>query len=276
MNPQNFVNRNDGAPVRAGIQAIEVAAPLLRVLAQAQQPMALAALASAAGMARSKAHKYLASLIRIGLASQEAVGGRYKLGPFALELGLAAMRELDELEHAQATINGLRHDLDLTASAAVWTNRGPAIVRCAQTPYLPDSMRLGTVFPLLSSSFGRVFAAFLDREYTQALIEAELMDRNGPAAVAGLRTWDDVDVLLDKVRTDGISIMQSVVAPGIDAISAPVFDQRNGIVAAIAVVGVRGRFDAAENGAAAKAVAAAAGQLSKRLGAHGTPGSAAD
>src|SRR5476649_1673483 len=75
-----------------GIQSIEIGISLLRILADARGALPLTAIAAAAGMALGKAHKYLASFIRSGLVIQSETGGRYDLGAFALDLGLAAMR----------------------------------------------------------------------------------------------------------------------------------------------------------------------------------------
>jgi DNA-binding IclR family transcriptional regulator len=138
------------------------------------------------------------------------------------------------------------------------------MVRWAQSPYITDALRLGTVFPLLTSTFGRVFAAYLDRRYTDELIRAEL----GRGA-AGIKTMKQVDRLLAEVRREGLAIAHSVVAPGVDAISAPVFDHTGGIVASIALAGLQGRLDTSRTGTAARTLSAAAADLSALLGARG-------
>ena len=61
----------------AGIQSVEVSASLLRALAENAGPMTLTSLAKLARMSLSKAHKYLASFIRIGLVRQDNATGRY-------------------------------------------------------------------------------------------------------------------------------------------------------------------------------------------------------
>jgi hypothetical protein len=81
---------------RQGIQSIEVGVPLLRVLADHGAPMMLRDLAKAAGMPAAKAHRYLVSFVRTGLVIQDAnQSGRYDLGHFALDLGLASLARLD-------------------------------------------------------------------------------------------------------------------------------------------------------------------------------------
>jgi DNA-binding IclR family transcriptional regulator len=256
-------------PSSAGIQSIEVGIPLLHALARARSAQALTALAAAVGMTPGKAHKYLSSFIRCGLVTQSEAGGRYDLGPFALELGLAAMRRLDVMDLAQAALDELRDRVGTTVSMAVWANRGPTIVRWAETPDIMSlTIRIGTVMPLLTSSFGRIFAAYLDRRLTQDLIRSEIADPKGPAARAGLRTLRDVDKLLAEFRAHRMSVAVNLVDPGRAAICAPVFEHGNRMVAAISVVGVAGRLDTAWEGKPARALAATVSGLSRRLGAQ--------
>lgn len=268
------VNRLDPQHERTstGIQSIEIGIPLLRILADARGALPLSAIAAAAGMAPGKAHKYLASFIRSGLVTQSETGGRYDLGAFALDLGLAAMRRMDVMLIAQTALDDLRDRLDTTVSMAVWANHGPTIVRWAETPNIMSlTIRIGTVMPLLTSSFGRIFAAFLDRRLTQEIMNSELADPAGAAAKAGLRSLADVEAMLAEVRAHRMSLAVDLVDPGRAALSAPVVDHSNRMVAAISVIGAQGRLDVDRNGKPALELAMAADRLSRRLGAQASP-----
>jgi len=251
----------------AGIQSVEVGASLLRVLAETSGPITLTNLARKARMSLSKAHKYLASFIRIGLVRQDSATGRYMLGRFAAELGFAALRNIDVVEIAQETLDRLRDRIDTTAALSVWGSQGATVVRKALN-LQPVSLlvQLGTVTPLLTSSTGRVFAAYLDRRKTKPLIERELADRKGAAARAGLRTMGDVEKLLAKVRKDGMAVAVGLMHPGVVGMSAPIFDIDGDIVATINLAGVDGITDARPQSAAGRALRAAAADLSHQLG----------
>lgn len=254
----------------AGIQSIEVGAPLLSALVEAPGPLTLTALAEAAGMTRSKAHKYLASFGRVGLVAQNPLTGRYTIGRLAVELGFAALRRLDMVEMAQEALDDLRDRLDMTTSLTIWANHGPTIVRRAENRQSVSLVvQLGTVLPLLTSSNGRIFAAYLDRRTTRDLIAAELSAPNGPAAKAGLRTTTDVDALIAKVRRDGIASAPGTVHAGIVGISAPVFDHTGTVVAALTVVGVDGMYDTSPKREPALTLGRTAAALSHRLGLRG-------
>jgi DNA-binding IclR family transcriptional regulator len=250
-----------------GIQSVEVSAALLRALAETSGPMTLTSLAKQARMSLSKAHKYLASFIRIGLVRQDSVSGRYMLGRFAAELGFAAMRNIDVVEIAQETLDSLRDRLDTTAALSVWGSQGPTVVRKALN-LQPVSLlvQLGTVTPLLTSSTGRVFAAYLDRRKTKSMIERELADRKGAAARSGLRSMADVEKLLAKVRKDGMAVAVGLMHPGVIGMSAPVFDIDGDVIATVNLAGMDGIMDTRPTSAARRALRAAAADLSHQLG----------
>jgi DNA-binding IclR family transcriptional regulator len=257
-----------GANGSTGIQSIEVGAPLLTALVAAPGPLTLTALAAAAGMTRSKAHKYLASFGRVGLVAQNPITGRYTIGRLAIELGFAALRRMDMVEIAQEALDDLRDRLDMTASLTIWANHGPTIVRRAENRQsISLVVQLGTVLPLLTSSNGRIFAAYLDRRVTQELIDAELAVPKGPAAKAGLRGPADVDVLVAKVRRHAIASAAGTVHAGVIGISAPVFDHSKSLVAALTVVGVDGMYDLSPVRDPSLTLAKTAAALSQRLGA---------
>jgi len=252
---------------QVGIQAAEVAVVFLRALLDARGPATLTALATSTGLAPSKTRKYLASLVRTGLASQEGSGGKYLLGPLALELGFAALRQLDVLELAQPVLNRLREEVGTTASLMIWSERGPVLVRWAQTDYQVFPIRPGTVFPVLSSAPGRVFATWMAETATRDLIKAELADPEGQAVALGLHEMEDVQRMTDDIRRTGVATIHSVLAP-VDVVCAPVFDHGNSIVAAIALVGFHGQaFDADPAGPLAHRLLEACDTLSRHLGA---------
>ncbi len=108
-----------------GIQSVEVAGDLIHALIQADGPLKLADLAQRAGMPSAKAHRYLVSLMRVGLARQDAATSRYDLGPVAFQLGLKGFSRFEPLQVAEATLHTLVDQVGETAALAVWGRKGP-------------------------------------------------------------------------------------------------------------------------------------------------------
>lgn len=250
----------------AGIQSIEVGLPLLAELAESHKPVSLSELARRVGMPASKAHKYMTSFIRAGMVEQHPVSGYYDLGPLALWLGLAALRRTDVVETALATMNQLRDVLNQTISLTVWMQSGPTIVRLAESSRAVSvTVRVGSVLPVLGSSSGPLFAAFMPPRQTQPRIAQELVERSAVLAGLGISGEQDVLPFLDKVRARGLMRSEGTVLPGVSGLSAPVFNHE-GIVATLTIVAVQADIDLSWDGEAAQLLRSSAAALSARLG----------
>ncbi|HEY8580936.1 MAG TPA: IclR family transcriptional regulator [Beijerinckiaceae bacterium] len=246
------------APERRRIQSVSVGFRLVRALEAAGRPMTLTQLAAAAGMATSQAHLYLASYVHEGLVRQDESTSRYELGPYALQLGLAALRGLDVLALAREELERLRERSEESAHFSVWTERGPCIVLNVDGARpLPFSSRIGFILPPLNSATGRVFLAHLPARETAPVL-----------AAAGAGAPDDpgVAALLDDVRRAGFSYTSSMVNTGLAAVSAPVFDHAARIRGVLTLIAPDGALTADPTSAPVTAVRASAAQLCARLG----------
>ncbi len=256
-----------------GIQSIEVGGRLLLALAHHGQPLALKDLAAAAAMSAGKAHPYLVSFIKLGLVERETEGGRYGLGPLALQMGLIGLQQYDPVRLATERIDDLARDTGHTVAIAVWGHRGPTLVRIAEAPSpVHVSMRHGTVMSIPDTASGRLFAAFGPPEAVREALDNEARLAAAPARPArpraggrfGLGTAFDREI--DRVRADGIACIDGVALPGVSAVSVPVFDARGKLVLSLTAIGPSATFDAAVDGAVAARLKPAAAQLSTRLG----------
>jgi DNA-binding IclR family transcriptional regulator len=258
-----------------GIQSIEVGGRLLLALAHHGQPLALKDLAAAADMTAGKAHPYLVSFIKLGLVERETEGGRYGLGPLALQMGLIGLQQYDPVRLATERIDELARATGHTVAIAVWGHRGPTLVRIAEAPTpVHVSMRHGTVMSIPDTASGRLFAAFGPAEAVREALDNEA--RLAPAGAAtrharsrtggrfGLGAAFDREI--DRVRADGVAGIAGVALPGLSALAAPVFDARGQLVLSLTAIGPSAVFDAAVDGAVARVLQSAATQLSTRLG----------
>ncbi|MGE0808303.1 MAG: IclR family transcriptional regulator [Burkholderiaceae bacterium] len=242
-----------------GIQSLEIGLRLARALAASQRPMPLRDVAAAAGMARAKAHRYLVSLLRSGLAEQDRESGHYRLGPLALEFGLAALGRLDVNRLGGETLADLGADIDETVILSVYGNRGPVVSRWLESSRpVATNVRTGWVMPLTVSATGRCFAAYLPPAITAGLLQQEFTDR--PALRDGFAAE------LARIRARGVARVDGDMQAGIAAVAAPVFGLDGRLAAVIAALGPQGAFDLRLNGRTVQAVKEAAARLSARLG----------
>jgi DNA-binding IclR family transcriptional regulator len=252
---------------------VEVAGPLLTALAEVEAPLMLKDLAAAARMAPAKAHRYLVSLARLRLVSQDEYG-RYDLGPFALALGLAALNRLDAIKPASRAIETLRDELGETVGLVTWGTHGATCIRIAEPMRaVTVSPRVGAIAPLTASASGFVFAAFLPAAMIEPVLARELegRERLSPHSPASprMKSRKALETIAAKVRSEGIAYAESAFAPGINSYAVPVVDHLGRVALAITVIGYAEHLGAGPGTKVALALQNAAQQVSLALGYRG-------
>lgn len=216
---------------RRGIQSVEVGFGLIAALAAAPDKLPLKMLAARAGMSPSKAHLYLVSFLRLGLVVQDAATSRYGLGPAAVELGIAAINQLDVVDLAREHLPATMEAAHSSVSLAVWGNRGATVIyRIDAGLPVPLSVRVGYVLPLLTTATGRVFMANLPEREWQAA--AALEDQVTPGALARARAS------LPAIRETFSARTVGETHAGFFGVSSPIYNSDNTICAAVTALGL--------------------------------------
>ena len=125
---------------KIGIQSVEIGMRLLSALvhhAMDTPPPMLKTLAAYANMPPAKAHRYMVSLVRAGLAERDPTTDRYRLGGVARAMGIRALQGVDLVRLAGPRLETIAETIGQSVGLAIWTNRGPVIVA------LHDPQRVG-------------------------------------------------------------------------------------------------------------------------------------
>ena len=260
------ISEKTATPSGAGIETIETGMALLMVLAELGRPQMLKTIAERAGMPASKAHRYLVSFTRSGFVARDADTGRYKLGPMSIEVGLAALANTDAVRLATQIAVELRDVFDSTTSVSVWGSHGPTIVRIEDSIRPEINARAGTVIPLLSSSSGRVFAAFLPERFVDPILRRELSFNARRKDDRLVSSAEAAQKILNEVQRRGMGRVIGEMTPGVHALAAPLLDHRGYPAAVVAVMGAGEAFDSAWNGDIARRMRDMTAKASRELG----------
>lgn len=226
-------------------------------------------LARNAGMPAAKAHRYLVSFMRMGLVEQDGNTGRYDLGSFSLELGLASLSRLDPVRLCSPILEDLCEHIGETVALAMLGNQGATIVRWVEAGGpITVTLRTGTVLPLANSATGRAFVAYCRLPFLKKLLEKELRASAEATGTTITALIQSLEPIIEEIRLHGISRASGSLNPGINGFSAPVFDHTGHMVASITSLGSIGNFDTGWDSPLAFAIKDAARALSARLG-HG-------
>ncbi|MEM9030328.1 MAG: IclR family transcriptional regulator [Pseudomonadota bacterium] len=222
---------NDSLPreKRSGtIQSVSIAARFLRVLSNAEEPLQLRELARLADTGSSTAHRYLQSLIKEGLASQDSETGRYDLGPTSLSVGIAALQRIEPVEIAARHMKQLSARHTLSAGVAVWTERGPTLVRWYRSAYFAiGSIGLGDILPLDNTATGLLFQAFFPESKISPIRELHARHFDGVPPTADI---------LEQIRSTRFAEMSGHLSPGVTGQAVPVFDAQCELVCVMTTV----------------------------------------
>lgn len=227
---------SDDHASRCGIKAVEVAFRLLDALTRADSALPLKELAASAGMSASKAHRYLISLMRVGLVEQSGSSRGYQLGSAAVRMGFAAAGQSDDLGRAMRLQARLCEELGETVILSVWSSRGPTILHIEESSQpVHMTMKISAVMPTPITAAGRVFAAFLPEDAVSPAVFEQLQQAGDAGQYA--RVWRRLQSITGEVRRSGLARSIDEYAPGVATVAAPLFNGEGQLVAVLAVMG---------------------------------------
>lgn len=249
---------------------MEIAAAILDALATSASPtMPLKDIASQSGMSPGKVHRYLVSLTRTGLVEQQPATGQYGIGPLALKIGLAALRNIDIVRAASEVLPALRDAVNETIVLAVWGNIGPTVIQIEESAQpVTLNLRVGNALPVMSTAIGRTFAAHLPKRTVKAVMRRQkgiVPDAKGPAYLDGR----EASAILKQVAARGLCRISGTLVPGVAALAAPIFDHRGTVAAVLSAIGREAGLDISWKGRVAQTIRRTALELTIRLGGTG-------
>ncbi|WP_396905652.1 IclR family transcriptional regulator [Mycolicibacterium phlei] len=186
------------------------------------------------GVAKSSAHRMLSTLAGRGFVEQNPETGRYRLGLHLYELGQLSVSR-NRLRHAALPIMedlrqrtghtihlGIADGCDVVHLERLKSREGLDIF-----DDMPERR-----FPTHCSSTGKVLAAF-----DPAVAEARRRASFPPITPNSVRSVEEWDATLAKVRRAGVAVNRGEVANGVMSVAAPVFDHTGRARAALSIVG---------------------------------------
>jgi len=239
------------------LQSAERTLSVLELLAE-RPGTTLSEIAQTTGLPLATTHRIARMLTAKGYIGREPDGRRYRLTGKMLEVGARGYREPELLEVARPALEELRDATGETAHLAVLSGEQALVVASVEGR---ERFRVctppGACDEVHCTAIGKALAAFQD----PPLIPTKLK-RFTPNTITGKRAFAKE---LELVRQSGLAFDREEAASGVCCLAAPVFDRHGKCIAAVGVSGPASRLSEKE-GAASKAVVAAAKRVSAALG----------
>ncbi len=213
------------------IEALARGLDVIRAFGPQRPTMSLSKVAEATGLARPTARRMLLTLEELGYV--RSAHGTFALTPRVLELGMAYIGATNIWEIARPHLERLVSQTHESSSLAQLDGSDIVYVaRVAVPKIITLAVTIGTRFPALQTSLGKVLLAALEPDKLEKTLAEPT--RSGLTPL-----WkpdrEERDRALAEVRERGWALTDEQLAPGIRSIAAPVRDATNQVVAALNV-----------------------------------------
>jgi len=248
----------------ATVQSVDRAVSILEILARSGEG-GVTDIARELGVHKSTAFRLVAALERRDLVEQVAGRGKYRLGTGILRLAGATTSRLDLVQESRGVARQLAQRTGETVNVAVLSD-GAALYmdQVAGSSALQPHNWVGQRIPLHATSNGKVLLSAL--EPAEVRRQVPHLRSYTPHTIT---SFDDLMSELDDVRRRGFAIAIDELEIGLTAVAAPIRNSHGEPLASMSISGPTFRLDARRVPQMAEAVAAAADEVSSRLGWRG-------
>lgn len=217
-----------------GPDFIEALARGLEVIAAfrpAQPVMTLTEVAGATGLARPTTRRILLTLEELGYV--RADGNGFALTPRVLDLGVAYTRSMGLWDIARPHMERLVAQTNESCSIAQLDGSDIVYVARVAVPKIVTlAVQIGTRFPALQTSLGKVQLAALPQDELERVLAEPSRSGLTPAREPGRAERDNE---LREVRARGWALTDEELARGIRSVAAPLRDGSGRVIAGINV-----------------------------------------
>ncbi|GAB3148832.1 IclR family transcriptional regulator domain-containing protein [Microbispora hainanensis] len=213
------------------IEALARGLDVIRAFQPGRPVMSLTEVAAATGLARPTARRILLTLQELGYA-RSAQGG-FALTPRVLELGVSYVRSMGLWEVARPHLERLVAQTNESSSIAQLDGSDIVYVaRVAVPKIVALSVQIGTRFPAMQTSLGKVLLAALPPDELERVLAEPSRSGIEPRWRPGPQ---ERDALLREVRAKGWALTDEQLALGIRSVAAPLRDGSGNVIAAVNV-----------------------------------------
>lgn len=216
------------------VRAVDRALDILLCFTR-KESLSLTEIAGEVELHKSTVHRLMTTLEEKGFVSRDASTEKYRLGIKIWELSAHLSNTDDPALLLLPSMEKLRDELDETVSLYVLDGRERLRIQAVQSNQAIRRVApIGARLPLYVGASSKILVAFAESDEQQAL----LRHPTWPPAAASESYLQQ----LSEVRTLGYATSVEEREPGAAAVSAPIFDRAQRLVAALAVSGPSNRL----------------------------------
>jgi IclR family pca regulon transcriptional regulator len=186
-------------------------------------------------LSRSTAHRYIATLARLGYLQQDPDSKRYRLGPRVLDLGFSAINSMDLREVAAPHLRQLSDETGYTVNLAILDGIDVVYIERCRTARpgqreIDLNLHVGARLPAYCTAMGKAILAFVPEDRREELIAQIDFAPRGPNTLTDAAAFREE---LERIRTSGLAVNDEELAYGLRSIAAPIHSHAEEVIAAL-------------------------------------------
>lgn len=218
-----------------GIQTVELAGQILRLISSSYKPLSLSEIAEHLDMVPGSVYKYLVSMLRTGLLKRNESTLEFEPGSLCLRLGLAHINHDPLLKDARIELTQLAEKYQVNVFVSMWSDAcGATVVFYKEYGgFFNIGFRLGITLSLTHTATGRLFTTYYEQESLQEFIhhQTDFFDETA------------LQKSVEKIKQQGYSSLIDSPTPNISSYAVPVFDQKNKMILGLTAFGQTQHLD---------------------------------
>jgi IclR family transcriptional regulator, acetate operon repressor len=256
----------DNTDAEAGSKSgISRALTVIELIAdRAPEAVSLSVLARDLTLSKSVAHRILKELVALEFLAFDSATKLYRLGPGALQVGLAALRGLDVPRLAKPYLRRLVQRTGETATLSVRQGWGRVYIDQVLSPHeIRMSVALGTSHALHAGSSSKAILAALTDDDVAEYLETHALDAVTAATITSAVSLRDE---IGRIRETGYAISSGERQSGAGSVAAAIHTANGDVFGSISLCGPIDRFGADVTVAHGALIADTARRISAELG----------
>jgi IclR family pca regulon transcriptional regulator len=216
-------------------QSLERGLAILSAFAAGRPLIGISELSRELELSRSTAHRYVATLAKLGYLQQDPESKRYRLGPKVLDLGFSAINSMDVREISAPYLRQLSDETGFTVNLAILDGIDVVYIERCRTAgpgqrEIDLNLHVGSRLPAYCTAMGKAILAFVPEERLEELIPRIDFVPRGPNTLTSAAAFR---AELEKIRASGIAVNDEELAYGLRSIAAPIHSHAGEVVAAL-------------------------------------------
>lgn len=238
---------------------------MIFAVAEAKGPdVGVSELARTLGMSKTVVHRVVRTLAAADFFSFDERTRRYRLGPGAVSVGLAAMAQMEVPRIAQPYLERLVASTRETATLSVRYGMQRMYLTQVLSPQeIHMSVQLGRLYPLYAGASSKAILAALDDEEIRDYLAKQPL---APLTPITIQDPERLREELEVIRSRGYAVSLGERQQGAASVAAPVHEATGRVYGSISVCGPVGRLGVGKVEEYGALVREAAAEVSRQLG----------